>query len=417
MSTEDYLSESDHVLTRVVFDYLGGRYRGRGLLTWKPHEGWYIEAPVERAGEPLAGFGMGYAGIIKKSHYRSIRMKEGWAKRSWILAPDVLMLDRYDVPGEHRISTRTSRVLFSDQGYPAAPDDRWYGSAIFRIGTGTELPDRVVSEVRLAGEWLERCSTATGLLYEGEDGQRVVGRVVRDEYLELDYALPKSAWTKTEAWQWPVGARNALAICLGRTVPLLERTIRRKERRYREVLAQTEVTGLSYLALLLNTGSRLEQSTFLTLSNFLARRKPEGEVCRRIFDQLATAASQRNRQARELFVASVLEAALRTLERHPFREGDSSFNVKHALGRFQQKYLTIQWREPVQRAFRTHVRLRHRNAHPDWLFEERGALSDENRTQAIEDMSFLSRFYGVMILSLCGAKDLDPAELLSEPDF
>jgi hypothetical protein len=399
MWIEDYLRPTEYVLTRVAFDYLGGRYVGRGLLRWNHQEGWRLDAPVERLGEPLPGFGGGYVGIIKKSHFRSIRMKAGRTRRSWILAPSVLMLERFDVPGEGRISTGTRRVLFLDRADPAVPDATWNGSTIFRM----------------AGEWLERRSTASGLLYEGEDGQRVVGRVVNGEFLELNFALPKSVWSKTEAWEWAVGARTALAICLGRTVGLLERTIQRNNRRFREVIAQQEVRKLGYLALL-NGGPRVNQPTFIALANYLARGGLRAEVCRNIFDQMDAAAAQRNQQARELLVATVLEAALRTLEQHPFRGGDK-FNVKHALKRFQQTYLTAEWEKPVQRAYRTHYTLRDRNAHPDWLFEERGALSDENRTQSVEDIGFLSRFYGVMILALCGAEDLDPAELLAEPPF
>jgi hypothetical protein len=52
--------------------------------------------------------------------------------------------------------------------------------------------------------------------------------------------------------------------------------------------------------------------------------------------------------------------------------------------------------------------LRHRSAHPDWLFTQGGALSDEEMKKSVDCMIFLSRFYGYMILALAGFQDLEP---------
>jgi hypothetical protein len=42
-------------------------------------------------------------------------------------------------------------------------------------------------------------------------------------------------------------------------------------------------------------------------------------------------------------------------------------------------------------------RLRHRNAHPDWLH---GDGNDSIRRQAVEDLMTLTRFYGIMIFAM-----------------
>ncbi|MGB3495662.1 MAG: hypothetical protein WBA57_23235 [Elainellaceae cyanobacterium] len=55
-----------------------------------------------------------------------------------------------------------------------------------------------------------------------------------------------------------------------------------------------------------------------------------------------------------------------------------------------------------------HTFLRDRNAHPDWLFNKGGYLSTAEKEQALDSMIFLSHFYGYMILSLAGVKDLKP---------
>ncbi len=57
---------------------------------------------------------------------------------------------------------------------------------------------------------------------------------------------------------------------------------------------------------------------------------------------------------------------------------------------------------------KAHTYLRDRNAHPDWLFKQGGALSKEETEKALDNMIFLSRFYGYMILTLAGFKNLEP---------
>jgi len=51
-------------------------------------------------------------------------------------------------------------------------------------------------------------------------------------------------------------------------------------------------------------------------------------------------------------------------------------------------------------------RLRHRNAHPDWM--DSIDRTDDGNRQAIEDMMLLAQFYGSMMLALAGAPSLQP---------
>ncbi len=52
--------------------------------------------------------------------------------------------------------------------------------------------------------------------------------------------------------------------------------------------------------------------------------------------------------------------------------------------------------------------MRHRNAHPDFLLKKGGYLSEEYREKSVDDMIYLSRFYGYMILAMAGFQDLEP---------
>jgi len=318
------------------------------------------------------------------------------------------MRDRVDVLVQKRLSMPISRVIFSDTGTVLAPQQaNWLGLALYRLTGGPILPDLVHREVRIHDEQIERRRTSSGILFESPEGQKVVGRL-DGEYLELSYSLPKSGWSRSSAWRWAEAAREAFSILLGQTVRLLRREIWRGSRKYTEVRKQIGVDSLRPFAPM-GHNSIVDPERFMTLSNFLARNEHGAGVCRKMFGQMATVTEQRTWQARELLLSTILEAALRTLEEHPFREGDYSFNRRDAMERFREDYLSPTWTGACERALTTYDRLRHRNSHPDWLYEETGTLSEDRRNQAYNDMVFLSQFYGYyMMLALAGVQGLNP---------
>lgn len=57
-------------------------------------------------------------------------------------------------------------------------------------------------------------------------------------------------------------------------------------------------------------------------------------------------------------------------------------------------YLRAGWEPACDKALQVRDRLRHRNAHPDWITHAGGSLSKAEWQQSIEDLTFLSRFYG-----------------------
>jgi len=87
MLLQKYLRQPDHVLARIRFDYLDGHYKGRGVITWDPRDGYHMEAPVKRTGPALSEVGFGRIGIIREEDVRSIRMKK-INSRGWIVAPE-----------------------------------------------------------------------------------------------------------------------------------------------------------------------------------------------------------------------------------------------------------------------------------------------------------------------------------------
>ena len=147
---------------------------------------------------------------------------------------------------------------------------------------------------------------------------------------------------------------------------------------------------------------------FIHLTRFFAARGPHADVCWSIFCRLAEASCQQTWESRELLTGTTLEATLRTLDNHPFRHGDYSWKIKQSLEAFRQAYLGAGWEPACDKALQVRDRLRHRNAHPDWITHAGGSFSKQEWQQSIEDLTFLSRFYGFVILALSGFKPLQP---------
>jgi hypothetical protein len=125
---------------------------------------------------------------------------------------------------------------------------------------------------------------------------------------------------------------------------------------------------------------------------------------------MADAARQETTQGHELFLSTILEAIFRTINNRPFIAGGhyGREDREKDMASFQQKFLAAKWDLACKKALELHARLRHRNAHPDWLTTPSGALSKKELKESTKDLIFLSRFYGYMILALAGFKDLEP---------
>ncbi|MEA5510200.1 hypothetical protein VB715_10545 [Crocosphaera sp. UHCC 0190] len=90
---------------------------------------------------------------------------------------------------------------------------------------------------------------------------------------------------------------------------------------------------------------------------------------------------------------------------------NDQWKIEGALKRFRDNYLSRDWKSFCKqdgKIIKIYRDLRHRNAHPDWLFTQGGYLSKEQMEKSLDDMIFLSRFYGYMILAIAGVKELKP---------
>lgn len=408
----DYFKKTEYVLERLWFHYLGGLYEGRGIMTWNPDEGFHIEAFLDREGPPLPKeIPLGKVGIPRERDFCSIRMMP--TVFDWAIAPKVRLTDRHDVLVHKRLSINLSRVIFSSS-WRNNNGLNWCGSALYETKRHLAFPDRVDTEVRINKQKVESKLQASGIWYENEQNQRIIGRLIEDRYLELHWGLSKPLWSKTDSCQWSEAAQYALSIFFGETVWLLQREVRRGARRYIEVRKRERLNSLSFS--LFDEQKMLDKRVFIQLTEFLVRNKPHATICRNIFTQMLEASRQQTWQATELLLSTILEAALRSLEKHPSQPNDK-WNVQGGLKRFREKYFTREWKPYFKRAFEAFEALRHRNAHPDWLFSQGGYLSEEEMEKSLDAMIFLSRFYGYMILALAGFEELEPRFPISHKEW
>jgi hypothetical protein len=404
----EYFSQHDYLAGRVTVHYLGGCYKGRGILKWTPEKGFHLEAFVEREGPPLANRLEFYRSEpAQESDYHSIRMvPQGML---WAVTPKFPLVDRLDLVQDKHLSINLASVTFCTE-YDPPLGCASCGRAIYRVGKSLLFGDTAVTEMRIGDKKFME-SHESGLLHI-DDIMEIRGiylhRSQEDEPrdLEVTWAFIKRA-TNRIYWHWPEAFGQALSILSGRTVHLLSREMCRCGRKYTQYRRSRDVEHLGHLAPL-GSKKSVNKEALLKLAGFLGCGNPFAEYCLRMFYQLVEACRQESWQATELLCSTILEAALRSVGNYAFREGDHGWHVKPHLEQFRKQFLSDTWREACDRVLKAQTRLRNRNAHPDWLTRPGGALSAKEQADSLDDMIYLTRFYGYMILAMAGFRNLEP---------
>jgi hypothetical protein len=301
-----------------------------------------------------------------------------------------------------------NRVIFSSTREDIS--EKYTGRGLYYgIGKNIILPDSV-EKTTILGNWTMGESAMEGIVLDEPEYQIVNGRRVRYKYLELIWGLDTSYWKRSHAWFWPQAAANAISILTGESIQLICREVNRGSRIYVEMRRPREINSLGILSPLKITYP-LDKIRFANMVEFFTKNSIEAKVCSHMFYQMLEASSQKSWQASELLLSSILEATLRTLQKKPYHPGKKKgrgIDIKQGLKKFCEQYHADQLVPFCNRAYEVWKRIRHRSAHPDWLYLEVDPLSDEWKSESLKDMVFLSRFYGYMILTLSGEKDYTP---------
>ncbi|WP_072622787.1 hypothetical protein [Spirulina major] len=413
--------KKQRILTEHLYFYVQGqKYQGRGFIQWKPNNGFILEAFLDSVkNQDNQSSDIGKVKIPKKSDRCSIRIQ---TISGWILIPDIYISDQFKLGLLQRnLSLRFERIFICDLCLPISnnyTDPKWYGSALYRIENNSIFSDSVTIKTQLENQLIE-CLNKTGLLYEGTD-INLKGYFLDTNYFCLNWIFGQQSYSKSEAWNWSIGFQEALRVLCGETVQMLQRQMRRGTKKIIEIRTEQEHKRLGLFTLFENQAFRQDQykKIIVHTSNFFCQKRKHHEVCTRIFFQILEASEQKIQSSQELFVATTLEAVIRTIYELPVTKQDNSQGLveQHLNGKFKGSYFLNEdnrefkkeWKEFCEYAVEAFKRLRTRNAHPDWLIHENNLDIDSNKEQALNDMIYLCRFYGHMILALTGIKLLRP---------
>ncbi len=407
----EYSRKSSWAVDHVRFEYLSGSYRGRGRLSWDPERGFHLDAFLDRCGVALPRtIEFGKVRVPGPSELRAVRMSlEGLGRA---ISPQVSLGDQLELTSHCWLDIDFPSVFFSHPFPQRAGSEAYRGGALFEVGKSLVFPDPLVREVRLNERPVKQTHTRGGIAYK-DDSLKLSGSLVSESRMRMDWILAGNGWSRTDAWNYAEGAQAALSFLSGRTVRLLERTTWRGSREYVERRKQPELVGLGLLSLPprdTRCPERIDKTGFVQMARFFTLGGEEARVARHMCAQMAEASQRQTRAAQELLCANVLDAALRTLiAGKPYDRHDPSTKIKAIMNGFRQKYLSAKvWKPHCDRALDAYNNLRHRNAHPDWLTQAGGGMSDAGLEESLDHMICLAWFYGYMILSLAGSKELEP---------
>ena len=183
----NYFEENEYSLDKIWFDYLGVRFKGRGLLTWNPKDGFHLEAFLENKRDlspTMKGFGGIF--IIPEYEYCKIRMKSNGFK--YAIAPRVPLYGHIELIFESRLSIDIDRILFYNR-FDFVKDSKLSGKCVLKTSRKVFLPDTVETEVKLLNETIKKKFARDGIYYKNNEKYEIKGTIIEENHLEIDFNL------------------------------------------------------------------------------------------------------------------------------------------------------------------------------------------------------------------------------------
>lgn len=408
-----YHQENDYHLESIEFDYLGGRYSGAGVLRWSPKDGFKLDGKVIRSGASFGSVELYSRGLYRPEDLATFTMRVNGGfhiatPRTPVRNREILLMGgvcSQQFPEALYVERST---MYSEAAVPTAS-----ANVLLALSNDAPLPDTIERTLAVGGRkcWGEQ--RMGGITFTDSCGWGIEGAIqsdARSPWLLRVNAGGKSATKPRNLWRWSDGLLYAMRTLTGGWVEMFERIAQRRHVRLTHRMLTPEPKSWGDLRFFGN--EPIDKALLIHLIEFYCSRSMERRVAVGLVDHVFGASSQRFRSAKELIASTALEAALRTVSGAPFVEGSgrrANWTAAASMTAFRDRYLDLSWRKPCKRAVAAHERLRHRNAHPDWIREGKGSQSPESRLAAYEDLRFLIRFYGQMILALSGWRPMDPA--------
>lgn len=406
-----YFSNSDFVVNGATFKYQKALFGGKGFLNWDKEKGFKVKLFVksEEYQQPKTQ-SFGRSKVIKRGDRNDIYLSIGGFKKAII--PSAYLGTHFSILMNGTLTFRTTEMVFIKEN--CQESKRFYGNGLYRLKKKKYiLPDAFISEQQIGDQDLRKNVSRTGVSFKNDKGS-LRAWVTDNEYLNLKFYFKKDEYSQAFAINFPCGFRDAISFLLGIEAVRLKSEIYCKSSKVITFNKLQEINSMGVYQGL-NSFEQFDSKLVWDLSIFFTKgyidkeQFKESYVARLMLKQLVEADQQKTFISQELLSATILEAALRTLYDAPFsHEFNSKFDVGyHLKNEFIPDYADgKKWRKVRKEVFKSFRRVRHRNAHPDWLTEEMDVYSDENITDTIHDLRILIKFYQQMILLMSGKKDI-----------
>lgn len=410
----NYFEERDFVIKNAKLNYKSHKFDGHGFMEWSPEKGFELKLFVESDSYKQPQSEMyGDFKIIKENERSNIHLFLDFYRKAII--PSAYLPSRLSFDIDRTLQFKSHRlVLFQESFYP--DENYWTGRALYRISEGGHNFPETLNKSETLNETTTISSGTKphGVTFQNEIVD-IKGWKTNDEYFNLLFKLSKKNYTQEFALKFPCGFQTALSFILGENVQRLKSEVDTKHSTILEVFKKFEVKRMKNYQTLKTfdqfTGKLLGKLALFLTKGFLDHEKfVESYVSKLIISQLKEAESQQSIAAQELLTATILEAALRTLYRVPFLEKQKSqFAVDHYLkNQFIPQYADgKRWRETRKTVIKAFERMRHRNAHPDWLVKDDSIYSDNRISDTYLDLRIMIKFYQQMILLMAGIENIE----------
>lgn len=413
MQILDTKKESEEEIHDLSISIDSIRYAGHGELKWNPVEGFKINVSLTPDGKfGLQKVSIGGGGPIPKRRIRFKISNTSW--KAFCTNVFINSVHHLEIRLKHKLMVDVDNLVLFTSTRHLPKGSLHSGICTFLLGSFANLPDYVEKNIILDGEILAYQKTQNGILYRDKDVE-IIGFMDENHHLDVKWRYLSNRFSKPNDWPMAVAIRDALSICTGGTVRLLKREIYRPTRTYVEFITKRPAQNLGYFSPI-QDGSFFDKRLFgILLRMFLTNRK-DATLCRNLFYNIADALNTRNHQLMGFLIASSLEAFLRTFENMP-RTGSRSTDSWHldkSLKNFQERYLSGEkrndWKKVCTKAKQYYAFLRNKAGHPDWLASD-NLIKAGKSSEEYNQMVFLCRFYGYLILAIAGYEGLEPENL------
>ena len=409
--------QAKFAIDRLRFTYHGVVFKGNGFLEWNPSTGFHIDALLDRKFSPVDMLSTSGQILInsKPDTFPIWLHLKGHGKA---LIPMVFPGgQRRSFPADNYLSMDIERVVFFNhlKGF-RSESEYWAGSASFTTKREIEFPDEHETTSTMAGVQYEHKLTAC-FAHEEDGNWDLTGRLVSANQFELSWSLHKARWSRADAWKIGEASRKALSLISAQPLRIETQNCTRGAHIINEIRVRSLIEPIQGYCHPLSNGNmrgmdrrKFNKEAFLKLVVFFLRGGVNANVSWMAFRQMVDASMQKTIQGKELMLTTILEAMFRTLNNRPYVPMENYVwrDLVAAMENFRGSYLPANWDEPCDKFMNTIRRVRNKNAHPDWLTSDDGGMSKSQLEKSLSDMTFVSRFYGYMILAMAGFINLEP---------